>query len=88
MKYLVTLNNRKYILYSISRIKIRRIISLVLVRNLENRIIIINNYIILIIYVDRLINNSILKIIYFFIKVYLVNNLKTNLLIKNNIFIL
>ena len=47
----------------------------------------INKYIILIIYINKVLNNNISKIIYFIIKIYLIKNLKTNILIENNILI-
>ena len=62
-------------------------ILLVLIRELENRIVKTNKYIILIIYIDKVLNNNTSKIVYFIIKIYLIKNLKINILIKNNILI-
>lgn len=66
------------------RIEIRKIILLISIRDLSNRIIITNKYLIFIIYIDYLISDNILKIACFIIEVYLLNNLKINILIKNN----
>ena len=57
------------------------------IRGLDNRIIIINKYIILIIFINRLVK-GVTRTTYFIIEIYLVNNLKVNLFINNNIIVL
>ena len=71
----------------VSSIEIRKMILSVPVRGLGNRIIIINKYVVLTIFVNRLID-SIIKTVYFIIEVYLIKNLKANLLISNNTIVL
>ena len=69
------------------RVEIKKIFLSVSVRGLENRIIITNEYIVLILYINEILSEDVLKTICFTTKVYLVNNLKTNMLINNNIII-
>ena len=68
-------------------VEIRKIILSVLVRGLENRIIITDEYVVLMIFIDRLVDN-IIKTVCFIVEVYLIKDLKANLLINNNIIIL
>ena len=80
----------KYVLYIILKVEIKKIILLILfilIRELENRIVRTNKYIILIIYIDEVFNN-IFKIVYFIIEIYLVKNLKVNIFINNDILVL
>ena len=74
-------------LYIVSEVEIKKMILSILVRKLENRIIITDKYIILTLYIDEILNEGVSKTAYFTIEVYLINDLKANILIDNNIII-
>ena len=65
------------------RVEVKKIALSILIRGLGNRIIIINKYVILIIYIKGEYDGE-LRTIYFTIEIYLVNNLKANILIRND----
>ena len=71
----------------ILEVEIKKIVLSILVRELENQIIITNKYIILTLYINRILNKDVLKTTCFTTKVYLINNLKINILINNNIIV-
>ena len=68
----------------ILEVEIKKIFLSILMRELKNRIVITNKYIILTLYINKILSEDVSKIIYFTIKVYLFNDLKTNILINNN----
>lgn len=75
-------------LHSVPGIEVKKMVSLVLVRGLGNRIITTDEYVVLTVYIDGLIDNDTLKAVCFFMEVHLVDDLKANLLIGNNVLIL
>ena len=72
-------------LYIISEVEIKKIILSVLIRGLENRIVITDKYIILTLYINEILNEGVSKTACFTTKVHLINDLKINMLISNNI---
>ena len=68
----------------ILEVEIKKIFLSILIRELKNRIIITNKYIIFILYINRILSEDVSKTVCFTTKVYLINNLKTNILINNN----
>ncbi len=84
MKYLITLINIIYLKKVLLKVKIKKISLLILIYNINNRIIKIYKYIIIKIFIIKIINRKLI-IVAIIIKIYLVNNLKANLLINNNI---
>ncbi len=84
MKYLITLINIIYLKKVLLKVKIKKISLLILIYNINNRIIKIYKYIIIKIFIIKIINRKLI-IVAIIIKIYLINNLKANLLINNNI---
>ena len=70
---------RKYIL----NLEIKKLPTLISVREVSNKIISISEYVIVIIYIKSLIDR-IPKMAYLIIEVHIVNNLKANILINTN----
>ena len=77
------LGDRVYLRKYILNLEVKSLSILILVREVSNKIISISEYIIVTIYIKSLIN-KILRITYLIIKVYIINNLKTNILININ----
>ena len=71
----------------ISEVEIKKIVLSVLVRGLKNRIVITNKYMILTLYIDEILNEGVSKTACFTTEVHLINDLKVNILINNNIMI-
>ena len=69
-----------------SGLKIKKITSFILIREVGNKIVQTNKYIIIIIYVIDIIS-EIIRTASLIMKIYLVNNLKINILIDTNIII-
>ena len=84
INYNIILNNRAYLLKYVFKLKIKKMIILLLIKEVDNKIIHINEYIIISIYIRNTFNNLI-KTIYFIIKIYIINNFKINILIDINI---
>ena len=83
IEYLVTLIDRVYLKKVLSNIQIKKILVSILVRDIENKIIYIDKYIQIKIFVsDNIDNKSTIE--FFIMKVYIVDNLKANMLIKIN----
>ena len=59
-------------------------ISFISIRGVGNKIVNTNKYVMMIAYINEIINN-IIKTIYFTMKIYLVNDLKVNILFETNI---
>ena len=74
-------------LRTVSDIEIRKILAPIPIRELGNKIVITNEYVVLTLYVNSTINGQ-SKTAYFTTEIHLVDNLKTNLLINNDILIL
>ena len=70
------------------KIEIKKIIFSILIRELDNYIVIIDEYVVLILYINKIVKNSTFKTTYLIIEVYLIDNLKINILINNDIIIL
>ena len=83
--YIIIIANYIFIL-SISKIK--KIIIKILIRNLESKIYYFDKYIILIFYIKRNLSNNIRIFIEITREIYIVDNLKINILIDLNILIL
>ena len=69
-----------------SRLKIKKIIFFISMREVNNKIVQTNKYILITIYIIDIIFD-VIRIAFFIIKVHLVNNLKINILIDINIII-
>ena len=65
-----------------------KILLSIRIRELNSTIYYINKYVIIIIYVKGELLDKLLVVIKITIEVYLINNLKINILIKNNVLIL
>ena len=83
-EYEITLNNRAYLLKNVPELKIKKMIFFISIRDVGNKIVNTNKYVIIIAYVNEIINN-ITKIICFTIKIHFVNDLKINILFETNI---
>ena len=89
IEYGVILDNRAYLLKYILNLKIKKIVVSLSIRGVNNKIVYINKYALVTIYV-RSIVREITKTIserttYLTIKVYIIDNLKANILIKTDI---
>ena len=71
---------RKYLL----NLEIKKLVSFISIREVNNKVINLDKYMIIIIYVIELINNVIKKT-YLVIKVYIIKDLKINIFIDINI---
>ena len=78
------LGDRVYLRKYILNLEVKSLSILILVREVSNKIISISEYTIITIYIKNLID-KILRITYLIIEVYIVNNLKTIILINTNI---
>ena len=77
-------NNYAYFLKNVFKLKIKKMISLILIRGVKNKIVNINKYVIIIVYINDIINN-IIKIICFIMKIYFINDFKINIFLETNI---
>ena len=59
-------------------------IFIISIRGINDKIVSINKYVIIKIYIKDIINN-VIKIIYFIIKIHVINNFKINIIINMNI---
>ena len=82
-EYSLTLKNYNFIKKQSNKIKIRKLISLILMREIKK--IKINEYVITQLYINNIITNKKLIIVYVIVEIYLINDLKVNILIKINI---
>ena len=80
----VILGDRVYLLKQIPRLEIKKIASSIPVRGVGNKIIYSNEYAIITIYVTGLVG-GVTRTTYLTIEVYIVDNLKANILIGTNI---
>ena len=69
---------------NVSELKIRKIIFFISIRGVGNKIVNTNKYVIIIAYVNEIINN-ITKIICFTMEIHFVNDLKINIFLETNI---
>ena len=76
-----------YLHKNLLNLEIKIIITSLLIKNINNKIININKYIIIIIYIRNTFNRQ-SKTIYFIIKIYIIDDLKANIFININILIL
>ena len=81
-EYEVTLDNRAYLLKNVFELKIRKMVSLISIWGVENKVVNTNKYIIIIAYVNDVINN-IIRTICFTMKISLVNDFKVNIFFRN-----
>ena len=83
--YLVILGNKKFILRMVLGVEIRKMALPIPVRGLGNRIVMTNEYVILTMYIEgECGSDGELKTVCFTMEVYLVNDLKANMLIGND----
>ena len=84
IEYKIILINKPELLILLSQIKIRKMILSFYIKGLKSAIYNINEYILILIYIS-IIKNGIIIFYRITRKIYLVNNLKTYILIDNNI---
>ena len=84
-EYSLTLNDCDFIKKQFNEIKIRKLIFSILVRNVNEKIIKIDEYVITQLYIDNFIINNKLITICIIAEIYLMNNLKVNLLFNVNV---
>ena len=82
--YSVTLGDRTYLLKQVPGLEIKKIVSSIPIRGVGNKIIYLDEYTIVIIYINSIIN-GVSKTTYLIIEVYIIDNLKANILIKTDI---
>ena len=80
----IIINNRVYLLKYIFKLKIKKMIISLLIKRINNKIIRINKYATISIYVRNTLNDLI-RTIYFIIKIHIMNDLKINIFIDINI---
>ena len=80
----VTLDDRAYFLKNVFELEIRKMISLISIRGVENKIVSTNKYVMMIAYINEIINN-IIKTVCFTMKIYFINDFKVNILFETNI---
>ena len=80
----VILINREFIRKQLSNLQIRKLASLMLIREVRNKIIKTDEYYVFKIYINEHVNDLTSTTI-LIIEAYLVNDLKANMLIKTNI---
>ena len=84
LKCEITLNNRAYFLKNVFKLKIKKMIFLISIRDVKNKVVNKNKYIIIIVYINNIIND-ITKTIYFTMKIQFINDFKINILLETNI---
>ena len=84
-EYFVTLKNRDFIKQQLKKINIRKLILSLLIRNINNKIIKINEYVINYLYIDDIIIFEKAIIIYISIEIHLIDELKINMFIDVNV---
>ena len=82
--YNVILRDRTYLLKHFSNLKIKKITFFISIRDVNNKIVNIDKYTIITIYIKEIVND-IKRSACLTIKVHVINNLKTNILFKTNI---
>ena len=82
--YNITLKDRAYLLKHVSNLKIKKIAFFISIRDVNNKIINIDEYIMITIYIKEIVNDM-KRSTCLTIKIYIINDLKTNILIKTNI---
>ena len=80
----VTLEDRTYLLKQVPGLEIKKIISSIPIRGVGNKIIYLDEYAIVTIYINSIIN-GILRTACLIMEVYIVDNLKANILIGTDI---
>ena len=80
----VTLNDRAYLLKNVFKLKIKKMTFFISIRNVKNKVVSTNKYVMIIVYVNNVIND-IIRTIFFTIKMHLVNDLKINIFFETNI---
>ena len=80
----VTLNNRAYLLKNVFKLKIKKMVFFISIRGVGNKVVNTNRYVMIIVYVNDVIND-IIKTICFTMMIYLMNDLKINSLLETNI---
>ena len=84
INYDIILNDRAYLFKHVFKLKIKKMIISLSIKRINNKIIYINKYITMLIYVRNIFDNLIKKTC-FIIKIHIVNNLKINIFIDINI---
>ena len=82
----VIMKNRIYFRKYLLNLKIKKFVSFILIRKINNKIVNFDEYAFVTIYIDKLIK-KIIKIIYLIIKFHVVNNFKINIFINIDIII-
>ena len=83
----ITLKNRKFIKQQLNEnIKIQQLISSLSIRKINDKLIKINNFVIIYLFVIDINDVDEIITIVVFVKVYLIDNLKVNMLVDVNIF--
>ena len=83
----ITLKNKKFIKQQLNKnIKIQQLILSLLIRKINNKLIKINDFIIIYLFVININNVNEIITIVVFVKIYLINNLKINMFVDVNIF--
>ena len=80
----VTLEDRAYLLKHVSDLEIKKITFFISIRDVNNKIVSIDKYAMITIYIKEIVNDM-KRSACLTIKVHVINNLKTNILIKTNI---
>ena len=69
---------------NVSELKIRKMTFFISIRDVKNKIVNTNKYVIMIVYINDVIN-SITKTVYFTMKMHLINDFKINIFLETNI---
>ena len=80
----ITFDDRAYFLKNVFKLKIKKMIFFISIRNVKNKVVNTNEYVMMIVYINDVIND-IIKTVCFTMKMHFANDLKVNILFETNI---